>query len=95
MQDETKNGISTSYYASLTMALVLPGGNFEEYGSLGKGYIHVHRIIPIFDFDEEHPIDPINDLCPVCPNCRAMLHRKSPHYAVDEIKQKSHGKSDE
>lgn len=64
------------------------GFNFEAYGNLGKGYIHVHHIVPISVYDEEHPIDPVKDLCPVCPNCHAMLHRKSPPYTIDEIKLK-------
>lgn len=52
------------------------GFNFEQtYGEMGKGYIHVHHIIPISEIGHEYVIDPINDLIPVCPNCHAMLHR--------------------
>lgn len=61
------------------------GFNFEEYGSLGGGYIHVHHLVPISTYDDEHPIDPVKDLRPVCPNCHAMLHRKSPPYTIEEI----------
>lgn len=52
------------------------GFNFEQtYGEIGKGYIHVHHIIPMSEIGHEYTIDPINDLIPVCPNCHAMLHR--------------------
>ena len=62
------------------------GFNFEVYGSLGKDYIHVHHIVPISSYDNEHPIDPVKDLCPVCPNCHVMLHRKSPPYTIEELR---------
>ena len=62
------------------------GFNFEVYGSLGKDYIHVHHIVPISSSDNEHPIDPVKDLCPVCPNCHVMLHRKSPPYTIEELR---------
>ncbi len=47
----------------------------EKYGELGKGFIHVHHVVPIHEIGEEYEIDYINDLIPVCPNCHAMLHR--------------------
>lgn len=50
--------------------------DFEKmYGELGKGFIHVHHIVPISTIGEEYKIDPDKDLVPVCPNCHAMLHR--------------------
>lgn len=52
------------------------GMDFENmYGELGKGFIHVHHIVPISMIGKEYKIDPIKDLVPVCPNCHAMLHR--------------------
>lgn len=59
----------------------------EEFGEIGKDYIHVHHEIPISERGEEYEIDPINDLKPVCPNCHAMLHRKKPPYTVDQLKR--------
>ena len=47
----------------------------ESYGERGKEFIHVHHVIPLSEIDEEHIVDPTKDLCPVCPNCHAMLHR--------------------
>lgn len=48
----------------------------KKYGELGKGFIHVHHIVPLNEIGKEYQVDYINDLVPVCPNCHAMLHRK-------------------
>jgi len=54
------------------------GMNFEDvYGSMGKGFIHVHHVVPISSIGEEYQLDPVRDLVPVCPNCHAMLHKGS------------------
>ncbi|MCR9249172.1 MAG: DUF3427 domain-containing protein [bacterium] len=58
----------------------------EKYGSIGKGFIHVHHKVPIAQIGDQYTIDPINDLVPVCPNCHAMLHRSSPVLSVEELK---------
>ncbi len=63
--------------------------NFEKkYGILGRGFIHVHHLVPISQIGETYKIDPINDLVPVCPNCHAMLHRggKGP-LEIEELKE--------
>jgi 5-methylcytosine-specific restriction enzyme A len=61
--------------------------NFEAlYGSIGKGYIHVHHITPISERQETYQVDPLKDLLPVCPNCHAMLHQRQPPYEVTELK---------
>lgn len=54
------------------------GINFEEkYGNVGKDFIHVHHKNFISTMGgQEHEINPLTDLIPVCPNCHAMLHRK-------------------
>lgn len=49
---------------------------FEKYGEIGKGFIHVHHIIPIHKIGKEYKVNYKEDLIPVCPNCHAMLHRK-------------------
>ena len=64
--------------------------NFEEnYGEIGKNFIHVHHIIPISSIGNEYEIDPENDLVPVCPNCHAMLHKGKDGkvLAVEELKE--------
>lgn len=52
------------------------GFDFEKiYGELGKGFIHVHHIVPIHTIGKGYEVNPEKDLIPVCPNCHAMLHR--------------------
>jgi predicted HNH restriction endonuclease len=64
------------------------GFSFESaYGELGRDYIHVHHVVPLAEVDEEYEVDPVRDLRPVCPNCHAMLHRKSPAFSVEELKE--------
>ncbi|MGB7895012.1 MAG: HNH endonuclease [Microcoleus sp.] len=61
--------------------------NFEEvFGEIGKGFIHVHHIIPLAEINQEYEVNPIQDLCPLCPNCHAMIHRKYPPFTIEEIK---------
>jgi len=57
-----------------------------RYGDIGKGFIHVHHLTPISEIGQQYRIDPVNDMRPVCPNCHAMLHRRSPPYTIDELK---------
>ena len=60
--------------------------DFEErYGALGKGFIHVYHLRALHMIGDEYVIDPKHDLVPVCPNCHAMLHRKSPPYTIQEL----------
>lgn len=62
--------------------------NFEdEYGPMGKDYIHVHHEVEISSIGEEYEINPIEDLKPVCPNCHAMLHKRKPAYLIEELKE--------
>jgi 5-methylcytosine-specific restriction enzyme A len=63
--------------------------DFEEvYGDLGKNFIHVHHVIPIHKINSKYKIDFAKDLIPVCPNCHAMLHRKSNGevFTIQELK---------
>lgn len=51
--------------------------DFERfYGEAGKGFVHVHHLIPIHKIGREYRVDYKADLMPVCPNCHAMLHKK-------------------
>ncbi|ARI79081.1 hypothetical protein HM131_01900 [Halobacillus mangrovi] len=62
--------------------------DFEKvYGNVGKGFIHVHHIIPISKIDTDYVINPSTDLVPVCPNCHAMLHRNDPPLSIEELKK--------
>ena len=61
--------------------------SFEnQYGEIGKQYIHVHHIVPISEIRQEYVIDPVKDLVPVCPNCHAMIHRYKPALTIAELK---------
>ena len=62
--------------------------NFEDkYGEIGKNFIHVHHLIPLFDIKEEYKVNGEKDLRPVCPNCHATLHKKNPPYNIDELRK--------
>lgn len=63
------------------------GFNFgKTFGQLGEGFIHVHHLRPISEIAEEYEVDPVKDLRPVCPNCHAMIHRRSPPLSIEKIK---------
>ena len=55
-----------------------------RYGPLGERFIHVHHLKPLAEGERE--VDPVADMRPVCPNCHAMLHRKTPPLTIDELR---------
>lgn len=55
------------------------------YGVIGEGFIEVHHIEPVSGITPGTIVDPAKDLAPVCPNCHAMLHRRKPHYSLNEL----------
>lgn len=64
------------------------GCDFESiYGEVGKGFIHVHHVVPISNIGKEYQPNVNTDLVPICPNCHYMLHRKDPPYTVEEMKK--------
>ncbi|MBQ4548658.1 MAG: HNH endonuclease [Bacteroidales bacterium] len=68
---------------------VICGFDFEKiYGDLGKGFIHVHHIVPMSSTNGTYVVNPETDLIPVCPNCHAMLHRgkNGNVLSIDELK---------
>jgi 5-methylcytosine-specific restriction endonuclease McrA len=46
----------------------------EKYGLLGKGFIEVHHLKPISEYDENE-FTSIDNLKLVCSNCHRMIHR--------------------
>lgn len=58
----------------------------ERYGELGRGYIHVHHLFPLASIGAEYDVDPVAHLLPVCSNCHAMIHRREPPLAPDEVR---------
>lgn len=57
----------------------------DRYGSVAKGLVHVHHLRPLSEIGSTYTVDPIEDLRPVCPNCHAVIHRRSPPYTVQEV----------
>jgi 5-methylcytosine-specific restriction enzyme A len=63
------------------------GLDFEvRYGKLGKGFIHVHHKRPLGGLKASYRLNPKRDLVPVCPNCHAMLHRRTPPLDVEQLR---------
>lgn len=56
------------------------------YGDVAAHFIHVHHLLPLASVRRRHRVDPIRDLRPVCPNCHAVIHLKSPPFSIDEVR---------
>jgi 5-methylcytosine-specific restriction protein A len=56
------------------------------YGQFGKGFIHVHHVVPLSKIGKGYGVNPIKDLRPVCPNCHAMLHYGTKVLSIEELK---------
>lgn len=75
-----------AYYGASCFLCKLNFGNV--YGPAGEGYVHVHHLSPLSESDSElHEVDPVEDLRPVCPNCHAVIHRRSPPYTMEEMQE--------
>jgi hypothetical protein len=57
-----------------------------RYGAVGRDFIHVHHLTPLSAIGAEYRVDPVRDLCPVCPNCHAMIHRRIPPLSLEELR---------
>jgi hypothetical protein len=69
------------------LSCIICGFNFNAtYGNASKNYIEVHHLTPISAIGEEHNIDPIRDLRPVCSNCHSVIHLHYPPYSIQEVK---------
>ncbi|MCA9317619.1 MAG: HNH endonuclease [Planctomycetes bacterium] len=62
----------------------------SQYGAEFAGMIHVHHLTLISARGGSHEVDPVADLRPVCPNCHAAIHRRSPPYTPDEVRARLH-----
>ena len=58
-----------------------------RYGKVGRGFIHVHHLVPVGKIKRQYKIDPVADLRPVCPNCHAVIHRQEPPYTIAEVRK--------
>lgn len=57
-----------------------------QYGVELSGFIHVHHLVPVAEIGKRYKLDPVNDLRPVCPNCHAVIHRRTPPFSIEEAK---------
>ncbi|MFR4079595.1 MAG: HNH endonuclease [Prevotella sp.] len=63
------------------------GMNFYDiYGKIGYHYIEVHHTTPVSAMTPGYVFDVDRDLVPLCSNCHAMVHRRTPPYTVEELK---------
>lgn len=60
----------------------------RAYGPDFAGIVQVHHVVPLHAVAEEHEVDPVRDLIPVCPNCHVALHSKPDGtYLPDELRR--------
>jgi 5-methylcytosine-specific restriction protein A len=57
------------------------------YGAEFEKLIHVHHRRPLSEIRGEYIVDPIKDLCPVCPNCHAVIHYGRRLRDISEVQQ--------
>lgn len=60
----------------------------KVYGPLFAGVIDVHHRVPLSEIREDHVVDPVKDLIPLCPNCHRAIHSKpgGGAYSVEELR---------
>ncbi len=58
----------------------------EKYGDIARDFIHVHHLNPISENGLITP-DPITDFVPLCPNCHAIAHLRTPPLTIEEIQK--------
>ena len=56
-----------------------------SYGPLAAGYVEVHHLVPVSSLAGPTPVDPREDLVPLCANCHRMAHRRWPPYTPKEL----------
>ena len=74
-----------SHYGTVCLAC---GFDFERvYGRAGAGFTHVHHLVPLSSIGKNYAVNPVRDLRPVCANCHAIIHRRTPPFSIAEIKE--------
>ena len=58
----------------------------DRYGPDAAGFIEVHHVTPVSEVGPAYIINPYTDLAPLCPNCHAVAHRRSPPFSIDELR---------
>ena len=59
----------------------------DTYGEIGAGFIEAHHINPLNEREGEK-VTKSKDITLVCSNCHRMLHKKTPVYSIQELKDK-------
>lgn len=68
------------------MNCIACGFNFKlTYGAAATNHIHVHHLQPLASIGESYVVDPVADLRPVCANCHAVIHLRTPPYTIEEL----------
>ncbi len=60
----------------------------DVYGPIAAGYIHIHHVVPLSQIREGYIVDYIHDLIPLCPNCHAIAHLRTPPLSLKGLKAK-------
>lgn len=58
----------------------------DEYGEIAASIIEVHHLTPVSELGPGYIINPATDLAPLCPNCHAVAHLRSPPFTLDELR---------
>ena len=58
-----------------------------RYGSVATGFVEIHHVTPVSRLGAGYVIDPKRDLLPLCPNCHAVVHRRTPPFTVVELRE--------
>ena len=58
----------------------------QKYGPVAEGYIQVHHLLPLSQIEPSHTVDPKNYLRPVCPNRHAVIQRRNPPFALEDVR---------
>jgi len=59
----------------------------RHYRGLPVELIHVHHEEPLAANPGPRAVDPVAELKPVCPNCHAVIHSRTPPYSIGELRQ--------
>ena len=57
------------------------------YGEIARDLIHVHHLTAISTIGASYAINPETDLIPICPNCHAVAHRRTPPLTPVQIRK--------
>lgn len=58
----------------------------SRYGPDAAGLIEIHHVTPVSELGPAYIVNPMTDLIPLCPNCHAVAHRRSPPFSVAELR---------